>query len=437
MMTDGKITKKYGTTGFMYTEYPHKRFWHQGHFNEQFFEKVTDTPAMLYVHIPYCEKLCYFCTCHMQITQDYSKVERYLELLYREIDLLGDYRFNIKEVHLGGGSPTILKKEEFSRLIAKLWSLADLDKLDEFSIEVDPRRVDKRMMHFYADMGISRISFGIQDFDPQVQDAVNRPQPAVLTERLIVPEIRSRFKNGVNFDIICGLPKQTTTTMQETCQEILRLSPDRICLNYLHYSPEMAKHQKLMGELPNFEQRKALFQEALGVLTLGGYMRTGYDHFALPTDANAKATMTGNAGWNSLGTTPGRVQDTLGIGVSSISQIGNTYYQNYYDLNDYKESLNKGELPIYRGYMLSKDDVRRREIIQQLRNYFVADVKSWECFAKALPLAQEFEKDGLIVISGTKIAIREPEYANLVCRIFDEYYDGERMAPDLGEYDVE
>ena len=431
-MLQGKmkeLTKKYGTTGFMYTEYPHKRFWTK----EDVRHEISTNESMLYVHIPYCPKLCYFCTCHMSITNDYSKIEHYLEYLYREIELVQLLEPNIKEIHLGGGSPTMLNKGDFITLVEELSTLVDIKTLDEFAIEIDPRKVDRDMANFYADMGINRISFGIQDFNYDVQIAVNRMQPVECIENLLVPEIRSRFKNGVNFDIICGLPKQTVNSIRDTCYEIVRLSPDRICLNYLHYSPEMAKHQKLMGDLPDFSERKDLFSEALNVLTLGGYIRTGYDHFAKPTDANAQATINNSVVWNSMGTTPGRVKDVIGVGVSSISSINNHYFQNFYELHEYEEALDNGKFPHYRGYKMTEDDILRRDIIQSLRNYASADVKDKDYFKDEFETLKAFEADGLVMVSGTSIAILEKEYSNLVCRVFDKFYDGEHFAPDLGE----
>lgn len=428
-----EIQKKYGTTAFMYTEYPHKRFWEKGYVPEM----KPVNPALLYVHIPYCEKLCYFCTCHIEITHNYNKVKDYLELLYKEIALLKDKGFDFKEIHLGGGSPTILDKEEFDELIKRLGTLANLSSLDEFSIEVDPRRVSQAEMQHFADNGINRVSFGVQDFDIEVQKAINREQPVEMIEELIHPRIRKLFKNGVNFDIICGLPKQTVSTMAETCMELSRLKPDRICLNYLHYSPEMAKHQKLMKDLPDFAKRKELFKTALDILTnTAGYVRTGYDHFALPTDANALATESGTVGWNSLGTNPGRVRDTIGIGVSSISAVGDTYHQNFYEIIDYKQAVDSGKLPVYRGYILTWKDKQRREIIHSLRNHFKAKIKYNEIFREEFEELKELEKDGLVRISGTELEVIEPEYTNLVCRVFDEYYKGKRLAPDLGERDV-
>ena len=187
-MLQGKtkeLTKKYGTTGFMYTEYPHKRFW----MKDDIRHEVSKHESMLYVHIPYCPKLCYFCTCHMSITNDYYKIKRYLEYLYKEIELVKLLEHNIKEIHLGGGSPTMLKKDDFRRLVKKLNKLVKINTLDEFAIEIDPRTVDKDLINFYADMGINRISFGIQDFNVEVQKAINRIQPVECIQKLLFPSL--------------------------------------------------------------------------------------------------------------------------------------------------------------------------------------------------------------------------------------------------------
>jgi len=460
-----KISKKYGTTGFMYTEYPHKRFWPPDSSDELFQAALIERfgggekiPTMLYLHIPYCQQLCWFCTCHISITQEYAKVQAYMKHLYREIAWLRHFfqqnrlQPDFREIHLGGGSPTFIDEPEFEALVEQLRSIADVDNLDEFAIEIDPRRVDEERMEFYAQKGINRISFGIQDFDVNVQKAVNRIQPAELTALLLKPGIRGLFKNGVNFDIICGLPNQTPETMRKTCQEIIEMSPDRICLNYLHFSPQMAKHQNVMVDgrdgrpdrLPNFPERKAIFVEALQMLAESGYIRTGYDHFAKPSDANALAMQEGKMGWNELGTTPGRVFDVIGIGVSSLSTVGDYYFQNFYELEDYAGALNKGQFPIYRGHRLTRDDIIRRDVIQTLRSFFAVDYRAIgerhgiefeKYFETELEGLSEFVKDGLIESPEHAIHITElgHQFTNLVCRSFDKYYQEDRSSADLGE----
>ncbi len=459
------LTKKYDTTAFMYTEYPHKSFWSKELGAEALqdalkilFSKNKQVPLMLYVHIPFCEQLCWFCTCHMVITREYDKVKRYLGFLFREIDIyralfdrLG-IRPNFREIHLGGGSPTFVEEKDFDELVGKLSRLADLKNLDEFAIEIDPRRVNSERMKYYHSKGINRISFGVQDFDLKVQKAINRVQPAELIENLLTPETRNRFHHGINFDLICGLPHQTRQSLRATCERVVKMSPDRICLNYLHYSPKFAPHQMIMIDgrqnrptrLPDFYERKLLFLEAMDVLTRNGYVRTGYDHFAKPTDAAAQAMKEHKMQWNELGVTPGRYADILGIGVFSMATLGEYYFQNQYEIPDYETAIEKGQLPIYRGHRLSSDDLIRRTVIHSLRNFFSIEfseieqkyhIRFEEYFKRELGSLNEFIKDGVVEVSNDSIVITERghQFTNLVCRNFDKYYSGNRLSADLGE----
>ena len=459
------LTKKYDTTAFMYTEYPHKNFWSKEMGDPEFrkalkalFSKDKNVPLMLYVHIPYCEQLCWFCTCHMSITKEYEKVRNYLDFLFREIDLHRELfrqlgiKPNFREIHLGGGSPTFVNQKDFDQLVEKLAFIADLKNLDEFAIEIDPRRVDRDRMKYYHSKGINRISFGVQDFDLEVQKAVNRVQPAELIENLLTPEIRKRFSNGVNFDLICGLPNQTTQTIRETCERAARMSPDRICLNYLHYSPKFAPHQTIMidgrngrpTQLPDFHERKLLFLEALDALTQQGYVRTGYDHFAKPTDAVAKSMKKRKMQWNELGVTAGRYVDILGIGVFSMSTLGEYYFQNVYEIPDYEAAVSKGHFPTYRGHQLTQDDLIRRGVIHSLRNFFSVEfqeieerysIRFREYSKREIASLGEFVKDGVVEVLKNSILITElgHQFTNLVCRNFDKYYEGNKLIADLGE----
>ena len=443
------LATKYGERAFMYTEYPHKKFWSQD-FDDSAFRSVLKTlrddpgrPILLYVHIPYCEQLCWFCTCHMSITRDYGKVDRYMDLLHREIDLFHDFfqshsiKLNVQEIHLGGGSPTFLKRPEFTQMREKLQSLADIDSLTEFAIEIDPRRIDKDMLKFYHEMGINRISFGIQDFDVAVQEAINRIQPEELTENLLTPDVRQYF-HSVNFDVICGLPKQTTETMRKTMEAVVRMSPDRVCFNYLHLSPQFAPHQKLMkkdGELPDSYERKMIFLAGADVLLDGGYVRTGYDHFAKPSDKVAQSMQEGKMHWNSLGYTPGESQDILGLGPHSYSNIrGRFYSQNVFEESEYEAALLDGKFPIYRGYGLTTDDQIRREVINALRGYFLVDFKAIEAlynidfgryFAAERSSLEPFIDDGIVEMSENAITITAlgREFADQVCSTFDNFID--------------
>lgn len=453
------LTKKYNYTPFMYIDYPHKSFWSSGFNDSEYRQALTarfkaedKVPTMLYVHMPYCQKQCYFCTCHVVISTDYSDVPKYMEDLYKEIDLLRDHfdknglQPDFREIHLGGGSPTYINEKDFDQLISYLSKLTDISKLTEFSIEIDPRRVKKDRLYYYRDKGISRISFGIQDFDFDVQKAVNRVQPAKLIEDLLVPETRGLFPNGVNFDILCGLPKQTMESIKKTIEKVVELSPDRICFNYMDFAPKFAPHQLLMPQdkLPGVEDKKQLFIEAMKVLLDAGYIRTGYDHFAKPGDDVAKAMDNRKMQWNQLGYTPGRCEDTLAIGVSGSSKIGNYYGQNTYKLDEYKASVDAGKLPIFRGYHLNQDDVIRRDVIQQMRGYFSIDFKEIESkydiqfgtyFKKELSTMGGFISDGIVELESDKLKITDigQQFANHVCKNFDSYikhdtYSQERVS---------
>lgn len=442
------------TNAFMYTEYPHKSFWSPQLGDEgyrsallELLKNKHDVPLLLYVHILYCTQLCWFCTCHIdKATKDYNLRLKYLEMLFKEMELLKTFleqnslKPNFREIHLGGGSPTDLKIPEFNRLIEKIELLVNIKELDEFSIEIDPRHTTREMLRYYREKGINRISMGIQDFDPKVQKAINRTQPIELVENLMGQETVKLFPNGVNFDIICGLPHQTTETIRKTMQECVRLGPDRICLNYLHLAPEFAKHQNIMFDgkyerpdrLPNYYERKELFVTAMETLIDGGYIRTGYDHFAKPSDAVAKAMAEGKMRWNALGVTSGRYADIIGVGVHSYSTIGNYYFQNYYDLRKYQELLDQGQFPIFRGHKQSRDDLIRRDVIQTLRSFFSIDFKSVDLkygivfedyFKSELAGLESFIADELVEIKDRAVIITEKghQFANTVCYVFDNY----------------
>lgn len=445
---DERLIEKYGSRAFMYTEYPNLRFWsreYEGrHYREalkEFFVGDRESPLMFYVHIPHCHTQCLYCTCYVKITRDYDVVKRDVGFVFRELELWGDFfqevgiRPNIREVHLGGGSPTYLERDEFDLLCDKLASFADLGRLDEFSIEIDPRHVRPDKLRYYREKGINRISFGVQDFELSVQKAVDRVQPEALVARLMTPELRSLFPNGINFDIICGLPNQTPETVRRTMEKVAAFSPDRVCLNYMDFKPEFYPHQRLMPDFPGNYERKKLFLTAMEVLDREGYLRIGYDHFAKPTDAVTSALNEGSMQWNRLGTTPGRYTSTLAAGVNGVTTLWPHYYfQHTYNFLKYEEDVRQGSFPVFRGHKMSRDDLVRRDVIHALRNYFSLDMKSieehyglnfMEYFARELNALQEFQQDGVIEIREGKILISEVghQFADAVCRQFDVYSD--------------
>lgn len=445
------LAGKYTKDAFWYIEYPHKSFWSEN-FGDQEYRKAIkelvevkkNPPLLLYLHIPFCQQMCYFCVCHFHITQDYGAVNGYMQYLHKEMDLLRDYfkelgvKPNIKEVHVGGGSPTYLHPKEFDALVDKIRSLVEIESLREFVIEIDPRRVDKDKLRFYQSRGINRLSFGIQDFDPNVQKAINRIQPAKLTEDLLTPDIRKLFGNGINFDIICGLAGQTRQTFRRTIEKVIELSPDKISLTFLAYSPEKVKHQALMtkhAKLPDLYEKKMLWVDGLELLVKSGYVRMGYDHFAKPTDPVAKARQEKKMAWNSFGFTPGVCVDILGLGEHSYSTIGPNYYsQNTYERKKYEESVMAGRFPVFRGHHLNQDDLIRREVIQNLRGYFGVTFKDIEkkyginfkdYFRDELASLGEFLEDGLVELAPGALNITDlgQQFTNVVCAHFDRYMD--------------
>ena len=459
MLTDAaaadlkRLVQKYSPLYAMYVEYPHKSFWKQQAGDEQYmaalkdmFSRRKDTPLMLYIHIPFCRKQCFYCTCHTYFTNDYEKVKSYMDCLYREIDILAGFleknsvKANVREIHLGGGSPTILRENEFDRLIKKIQRVADIKELDEFAIEIDPRDVDKEKMKYYHTKGINRVSFGVQEFDPDVQEAINRIQPRTLTEVLLEPDIRKYFK-GVNFDIMWGLPRQTRESFRKTIDTVTELSPDRISLLLLHYAPELKKHQKLMkkSEFPEVGERAVIFYESVQTLVRNGYARIGFEHLAKRDDVLSKALKERTLYWNSLGYTAGRYHDIIGLGSGSSGNIANNhYFQNVYSLSEYEAAVMEGRFPVFRGYKLNTDDVIRRDVIHSLRSYFSVDCgdieKKYELcfmeyFKKEIVALKRFAADGLLEISDGAINVTEigKNFISNVCRVFDSFNKGENL----------
>jgi len=448
------LAEKYGSRRFMYTEYPHKSFWSENVKQEEhkdallnLFSHNENNPLMFYAHIPYCTKPCFFCTCHFEITKDHEKIGNYLVTLSEEIRLLRDFidknSINPKfvDVHLGGGSPTILNEEEFDYLVENIGSVVNIKNLDEFALEIDPRFVDRERMKFYHSRGINRISFGIQDFDYEVQKAINRVQPAGLVENLITPDIRSLFKKGVSFDILCGLPLQTEETIRKTFEKIIEFSPDRVCFNYMDFAPKYAPHQEIMIDgrngrptrLPDNKERKKIFDTGLKILMNNGYLRTGYDHFAKPHDDLAKALHEGKMHWNYLGVTPGRYTNVIGAGPSATSTLGDYYAQNFYGVENHRPPLERGEFPVFRNHKLDRDDTIRRDVIHKLRNFFSLNYEEIErlhkidfneYFKEEKLALDEFRKDRVLDYDDRKIEVTDlgREFILFVCGKFDKYF---------------
>ena len=410
----------FNADGHWYTSYPSLNHWTEDFTELEYRQKLkafthTNKPTHLYIHIPFCKKLCYYCLCNIIISSDREKIQHFLDHLITEIRMLGEFKPNIREIHFGGGTPSHLDRKQFGQLCDALETICDLKNLDEVAMEVDPRTVNGEDLHYYADRGVTRISFGIQDFDPEVQKAINREQPPSMIEGLL--RERHRFK-GVNFDLLYGLPKQTQATLKETVRLTKWLAPDRITLLKYCHAPEVRRHMKLIEEndLPDPDELPIMFIDTTQNLTESGYEWIGLDHFATKTDslASGKLYRTFN------GFTPGRTQDMIGVGPTSTGAFTDTYSQSIYDLPGYYKAIEEGKFPVLRGYRMSRDDLMRREVIFSLLCNQEVDLgrygdyfeKEWKKLY-ALPELVLVRNKNVKVTKWGRVLLRN------ICKIFD------------------
>jgi oxygen-independent coproporphyrinogen-3 oxidase len=327
-------------------------------------------PLSVYVHIPFCESVCYYCACNKVITKHHERAGEYLDALDAEIDVvfgvLGAGQ-SVSQLHFGGGSPTFLSDPELARLVDSLRRALTIDAYTEMSIEVDPRTVSTERLAHCRSLGFNRISFGVQDFDPEVQRAVHRVQPFDDVRALMTAARRLGYVS-INADLIYGLPKQTPESFARTVAQIGELRPDRIALYAYAHLPQRFKPQRriVADDLPSASQRVAMLGGAIAGFLARGYSYIGMDHFALPDDALAVAKRQGRLHRNFQGYSTQPDCDLIGLGVSSIGKVGATYYQNAKTLPEYYDALRQRQLPVQRGIALSRDDVLRRAVIMAL-----------------------------------------------------------------------
>tara|TARA_B110000027_G_scaffold109066_1_gene116400 strand:- start:2796 stop:4205 length:1410 start_codon:yes stop_codon:yes gene_type:complete len=454
ILANANLLKKYhANVVYDYTEYPTKGNWKESFGSQSYKEALCEwypenknKPVLFYVHTPFCEQLCNFCLCSKEITKDYSKVKNYLyDYLAKEIDMLEDHmsknniNFNFKEIYLGGGSPTYYKKEEFRYLIKRLRNLIDFNNLGDFTIEVDPRRVTEETLLFYHEMGVNRLSFGIQDFDLSVQEEINRIQPPELVDKLLTKKVRELFP-VINFDLLIGLPKQTEKSMEQTIKDTIKLAPSQLQTMYVHYKPNVRKYMiKMVRNEPmlDFFDRKAVFQKASKQLMDSGYTRAGFESYALPGDPLAKSITDKKAVYNSLGTQKGEATNFIAVGSSAHGVLNDLFYwQNFYEPNLYREAIDNGQFPIYRGIKMSKDDSIRREVIRHIRTFFHVEFDFFEkkhnlnfknYFEKELKNIKSFVNDGLVEVREKNFVLTSlgEHFSPQVANIFDTYNDQE------------
>ena len=398
-------------------------------------------PLSLYVHIPFCESLCYYCACNKIITKHHERSAPYLRYLSKEVDLhvqhIGAGQ-SVSQLHLGGGTPTFFSDDELSELMAMLRRNFNLVPGGEYSIEVDPRTVTAERLSHLARLGFNRLSFGVQDFDPIVQKAVHRVQPAEQVFALVEAARGIGFES-INVDLIYGLPKQTPESFDRTLAQVAELRPDRIALYAYAHLPERFKPQRriIAIDLPGAPNKVAMLARSLAAFEQAGYVYVGMDHFALPNDALAVAKRQGRLHRNFQGYSTQPDCDLIGLGVSAIGKVGATYSQNAKSLEEYQDLLDHGHLPVARGLAVSRDDLLRRCVIMALMCQgevmfesaelaHLIDFRSY--FASELETLRGMQDQGLVELSDTGIKVTPMGwfFVRGVAMVFDKYLQADR-----------
>lgn len=440
---DMDLINRYDLSGPRYTSYPTAVQFDPALSSMELMNQGQATadkrlPLSLYVHIPFCAHVCYYCACNKVITRNRDRAQPYLETVYREMEQLSQWYSDdriVDQLHWGGGTPTFISDEQMFDLMSALrknFNLRDDDKGD-YSIEIDPREASPATMEVLRKAGFNRISLGVQDLDPNVQEAVNRVQPLEQTQGVLT-QARELGFHSINMDLIYGLPHQSIDSFNKTLDVVIGMSPDRLSVfNYAHL-PDRFRSQKHINpaDLPSAEVKLAILQNTINKLLDAGYVYIGMDHFAKPDDSLALAQAAGQLHRNFQGYTTHADCDLVAMGVSAISQIGRVYYQNEHDLSAYTQAVNQQKHAIRRGVCLTDDDTIRGAVINQLICHFELDPSQIEkrfginfsdYFADEETELLQFESDGLIqrdqgwiqVTPAGRLLIRR------ICMAFDAY----------------
>ncbi|MDO6764415.1 oxygen-independent coproporphyrinogen III oxidase [Agarivorans sp. 1_MG-2023] len=436
---DQQLIEKYNYSGPRYTSYPTALEFNEEFGQAQFTvasEKFPERDLSLYVHIPFCHKLCYYCGCNKVITRHQHKADIYLDYLEKEIALQAP-RFKqrkVSQMHWGGGTPTYLEPEQLKRLTSQLFSQFSFAEGAEISIEVDPREIELSTIDLLAELGFNRLSLGVQDFNKQVQQAVNRDQDEDFIFALVERAKTVGF-NSVNIDLIYGLPHQTRDSFKQTLARVIDLDPDRLSVfNYAHLPSRFAAQRKIdEAAMPSSDERLGILRDSIEFLTTHGYQFIGMDHFAKPDDELAIAQNKGELHRNFQGYTTQGEADLLGLGVSSISMLGDAYSQNQKDLKTYYAQIDQQGHAQWKGIALNQDDLIRRELIKTLicnfqlsfsdiEQQFNLDFQAY--FAEDLGLLKPFVEDGLVSMSNEEIIVTNKGRLLIrnICMCFDVYF---------------
>jgi oxygen-independent coproporphyrinogen-3 oxidase len=435
------IVQKYATAAVpRYTSYPTVP-----HFQTNFPEATLRSwlaalepakPVSLYLHVPFCRQLCWYCGCNMKLAARYEPVEKYVDVLMREVDLVAGLvpaRMKVDHLHWGGGTPTALEPDDLARVMEKVTSRFDFTDDAEIAIECDPRTLSDEMISRIGKIGFTRASFGVQEFDPKVQAAINRIQPPEMVRRA-VDGFRKAGVASVNFDLIYGLPHQTVASLTKTIRQCVEMRPDRIALFGYAHVPWMAKKQRLIDEaaLPGSMERRAQAEAAATALEAAGYQAIGIDHFALPYDPLAVAARAGTLHRNFQGYTTDQADTLIALGSTSIGRTPDGYYQNISETGAWARAVAAGELPVAKGHVLTDEDRARALVIEQLMCQGAAAFggageaygmgEGW-C-ADALDNLSDMMRDRLVVIDGDTVRLADEALplARVAAAAFDSYF---------------
>jgi oxygen-independent coproporphyrinogen-3 oxidase len=450
---DTTLIKRYDIAGPRYTSYPTAVQFMEGFDAEAYLRYTTASnnelipkPLSLYVHLPFCHSLCYYCGCMKKVTRHTDQATHYLGLLEKEIAMQGrlfDHDREVVQLHFGGGTPTYHDDAQLSELMATLGSHFSLstDESREFSIEVDPRTVGNERLAHLAAIGFNRISLGVQDIDPKVQQAVNRIQDPQATLDMVAESRRLGF-NSVSIDLIYGLPLQTVDGFARTIDTVVEARPDRLAVyNYAHL-PHIFRAQRMIDarDIPSPETKLKLMELTIDKLTAHGYVYIGMDHFALPEDELTLAQREGGLQRNFQGYSTRRECDLVGLGVSAIGKVGDCYAQNLKDIPSYQAVVAEGRLPIWRGLSLTTEDRLRRSVIESIMCHGEVQFDRFEAnfaidfhdhFALEISHLRQLETDGLLTMGDDEFRVT-PEGRLLVraiAMIFDEYLQEPQTEP--------
>jgi len=435
---DQAVLDKYNYSGPRYTSYPTALEFHEAFTIADYDMACTEypeRPLSLYIHIPFCHKLCYYCGCNKVITRHSHKADEYLDVLELEIRTRAAllHGRKVTQLHFGGGTPTFLSKQQISRLMAILRGEFAFEPDSEISIEVDPREIELDMLDHLRSEGFNRLSIGVQDFNKEVQKLVNREQDEEFIFAMVARAKQLGFRS-TNLDLIYGLPKQTKESFAKTLSQVLEMQPGRLSVfNYAHMPQLFAAQRKIKDEdLPQAEEKMAILQDTISTLTGAGYQFIGMDHFAMPDDELAVAQRNGVLHRNFQGYTTQGECDLVGFGVSAISMIGNVYAQNQKELKKYYAQVGEQRHALWKGVALDSDDLLRREVIKQLICNFKLDKTAIEAgfnvefnhyFKEDLGLLQTFIDDQLVEVDENEIRVtlRGRLLIRNICMCFDKY----------------